>query len=213
MAIELYTGFVGSGKSFCATKEGIRIAQAKLGYRTVLANFPVKKKKTFLSKFRKKKYKPLRWIYKTNDELTVKFLVDLSKEKKWTEKEGSALLIFDEASIKFNARTYQQADRMDWINFLSQSRKLGYDVIFITQDRRMLDRQIRNLCEYESVFKKLNNMFFFKFLNLFRISLFAKVRYWNGTNAMYTKGQLTLIKFNKKIADRYDTMKIFDDIA
>ena len=211
--IELYTGFVGSGKSYCATKLGLASADPKLGKKTVIANYPIKPKKKLLSFFKKNKYNQPRWIYKSNEKLTVKFLVELSKKNGWLNKESQALLIFDEASIKFNSRTYYDKDRLDWINFLRQSRKLGYDVIFITQDRASIDKQIRHLCEFELVHKKLNNMFILSWLNLFRISVFAQVKYWNGINIRQSKGQLKLFIYNKRIANRYDTMKIFDEIV
>lgn len=213
MAIELYTGFVGSGKSYCATKIACSIVDAPLSNRYVIANFPVKPKKKLFHYFYKeeKKYHKLeRWIYKSNEELTVDYLINKSLEMEWNKKEGSCLLVFDEASIPFNARSFQRADRLDWIKFLSQSRKFGYDVIFITQDARMLDKQIRALCEYEVVHKKLNNMFALSWLSVFRITVFAQVKYWNGVNAKYSKGQLRLFRYSNRIAGRYDTLRLFD---
>lgn len=208
MAIELYTGFVGSGKSYAAVKNGVQIADAVLGKRFVVANFPVTEKKTLFSRFRKVKTKPTRWIYKNNQELTVQFLVDKSLEMGWDKKEGSCLVIFDEASIPFNSRTWNRPDRMEWIEFLTESRKFGYDVIFITQDTGLLDKQIRKLCEYEVQYKKLNNMIYFKWLSLFRITLFGGISYWNGIRG--SKGQLKLYFYNKAVAERYDTLKKFN---
>ncbi|WP_420769198.1 zonular occludens toxin domain-containing protein (plasmid) [Parageobacillus thermoglucosidasius] len=210
--IQLFTGFVGSGKSYNATRIATMVADAPLGNRWVIANFPIKKKKRFLSFLRRgeKKYIEPRWIYKPNEELTVKFLIEESLRRGWNKKESSALIVFDEASIPFNARTFQRSDRLEWIKFLSQSRKFGYDVIFITQDARMLDKQIRALCEYEVVHKKLNNYVYFKWLSLFGITLFAAVSYWNGLNARYTRGQLSLFIYRKKIAERYDSLRLFD---
>lgn len=213
MTIELYTGFVGSGKSFCATKLAINIIDAPLSKKYVIANFPIRAKRKLFHFIYKdeKKYHPLRrWIYKPNEELTVDYLINKSLEMGWNKKESSCLLIFDEASIPFNARTFNRKDRLDWIKFLSQSRKFGYDVIFITQDARMIDKQIRALCEYEVVHKKLNNMFALSWLSLLRLTVFAQVKYWNGTNARYTRGQLRLIRYNKKVAARYDTLRLFE---
>lgn len=211
MSIELFTGFVGSGKSYAATKIGCNIADAPMSKRWVIANFPIKPKRKSFSFLRKKnKYNEPRWIFKDNEELTVQFLVETSLENKWNEKEGSCLLIFDEASIPFNARSFQRGDRMEWIKFLTQSRKFGYDVIFITQDARMIDKQIRALCEYEVTHKKLNNMAALKWLSMFRVTLFAGVSYWNGLNARYTKGQLRLYFYQSSIADRYDTLRLFE---
>lgn len=208
--IEVYTGFVGSGKSFAATALGVQIADAPLGKKTVVANFPIKPKKRFLSFLRKNKVNNPRWVYKDNEELTVKFLVQESIKNGWNKKEGSALVIFDEASIPFNSRNWNSPDRMDWIKFLTQSRKFGYDFIFITQDSRLLDKQVRALCEYEVCHKKMNNMFALKWLSLFRITLFAGVSFWNGTAARSTKGQLRLTLYRKKIAERYDSLNLFD---
>lgn len=212
--IELFTGFVGSGKSYHAVKTGVQVAEAPLSNKWVIANFPIKPKQSKINKiteklFNKKfiKERKPRWIYKTNDELTVDFLINKSLEMGWDKKESSALVIFDEASIPFNSRNWNRPDRMEWIQFLTQSRKFGYDVIFITQDARLLDKQIRALCEYEVVHKKLNNMFGLGFLPF---TVFGAVKYWNGLNARFTRGSLKLMIYNKKIAARYDTLKLFD---
>lgn len=204
MTIELFTGFVGSGKSYAATKIGINIADAKLGKKWVIANFPIKDKK---SKFFKKRKRETRWIYKNNEELTVEFLMQTSIKRGFNKKEGSCLIIFDEASIPFNARSWNDKNRLKWIEFLSQSRKFGYDFIFITQDAKMLDKQIRALCEYEVQHKKLNNMMYFKWLSIFKITLFGGVAYWNGVKN--SKGSLRLYFYSKGVADRYDTLKLF----
>lgn len=208
MTIELYTGFVGSGKSYAAVKNGVQIADAPLGKRHVIANFPVTPKKTLFSRWRKKKEVAPRWTYKSNEELTVDYLIKTSLKNGWNEKEGSCLVIFDEASIPFNSRNWNSTDRLDWIKFLTQSRKFGYDFIFITQDGRMLDKQIRSLCEYEVQYKKLNNMMYFKWMSLFRITLFVAVSYWNGVK--YSRGSLSLYIYRNKVAQRYDTLNLFD---
>lgn len=207
MTIELYTGFVGSGKSYAAVKNGIAIADAPMGKRWVIANFPIKPKKTMFSKFRKKKFNDPRWIYKKNNELTPDFLIQESLKNGWNEKEGSCLVIFDEAGIPFNSRSWNAPDRLQWIDFLSQSRKFGYDFIFITQHRDMMDKQIRKLCEYEVQHKKLNNMFVFKILSLFKLTLFGGISFWNGMKG--ERGSLRLYFYRKKVADRYDTLKLF----
>jgi zona occludens toxin len=206
MSIELFSGFVGSGKSYAATAMGARIVDAPMGKQHVIANFPL----TMTKKQKRKKNFSFRWHYKTNEELTPDYLVQKSIQMGWDKKESSCMVIFDEASIKFNARTFQSSDRMQWIEFLTESRKFGYDVIFITQDARMLDKQIRQLCEYECTHKKLNNMLGFGFLKLFRISLFAQVRYWNGLNNASTKGSLRLFVYKKSVAKRYDTYMKFN---
>jgi len=210
--IELYTGFVGSGKSYHAVARGTIIADAPAGKRWVVANFPIKPKRKFLSKvpffnkWAKEKYNKPRWIYKNNEELTVDFLVKTSRTMGWYGQESQALLIFDEAGIPFNSREWSSKpkDRLKWIEFLSQSRKFGYDVVFIVQDVRMLDRQIRSLAEYEVQHKKMNNWFVFKF---FPLTVFACVSFWNGMRNM--RGTLEMCVYRKSVADRYDTLRLF----
>lgn len=211
MVIELYTGFPGAGKSYAATYNGTLVADSSLGNKYVISNFPVKDKKKFFSFLYKKeedKYRKPRWIYKDNSELTVPYLVKMSKENGWIGKEGSCLVIFDEASMPFNSRDWNKPDRQDWVKFLSQHRKFGYDFIMITQDATMLDKQIRVLAEYEVIFRKLNNSFMFKWLSLFRLSVFLGSKYWNGMR--YARGTPQFYLYRKSVADRYDTSNLFD---
>jgi zona occludens toxin len=211
--IEIYTGFVGSGKSYHATKRGVQIADAPLGEGWVIANFPIKDKVRFVAKipfvrnFIKKKTVKPRWIFRQNDELTVDFLIKTSYEKGWYGKESQCLLIIDEAGVLFNARDWnvKPDERKNWIKFLAQSRKFGYDVVFISQDVRMIDRQIRSLAEYEVQHKKMNNWSFFK---LFPVTVFACVSFWNGVKNV--RGGLEMCVYRKSVAERYDTMALFD---
>lgn len=210
--IEIYTGFVGSGKSYHATARGVTIADAPKGKRWVVANFPIKPKRTFLSRvpvIRKKvkQFNSPRWIFKDNSELTVKYLIETSHEMGWYGKEGSCLLIIDEAGILFNSRDWnvKPDERKEWIKFLSQSRKFGYDIVFIVQDVRMMDRQIRSLAEYEVQHKKLNNFYILKFVP---VTVFACVSFWNGIRNI--RGKLEMCIYSKRVADRYDTMGLFE---
>lgn len=201
MAMTLYSGFVGSGKSYHATAEAVHFAEAWRGSGWVVANFPIKPAKHQLFK------RDPRWIYVDNEDFSPELLVRLSIDHGWDKRENSCLLIFDEAGILFNARDWaRNSDRMAWIKFFSQSRKFGYDIIFIAQDMRMLDRQIRALCEYEVCHRKLNNWGLFKMLPF---TVFAAIKYWNGTNARYSHGSLSLTVYRKSIADRYDTNALF----
>lgn len=212
MMIEIYTGFVGSGKSFHVTKRATTIADAPAGKRYVVANFPIKPKKKFLAKipFIKNRladqYNKPRWLFKDNSDMTVDYLIKLSDEMGWYGKESQCLLIIDEAGIVFNSRDWnvKPAERKDWIKFFTQSRKLGYDIVLVVQDSRMLDRQIRSLCEFEVQHKKVNSWFIFKYVP---VTIFAAVSFWNGIKSM--RGSLELCLYSKAVADRYDTLKLF----
>lgn len=191
--IDLYLGSVGSGKSYHALKEGIEKTKQRGGF--VVANFPIKA--------RNEKEKE-RWIYL--EDFSPKDLIKLSIERGSFGKEGRALVIVDEAGIKFNSRDWQvnPNERKEWIKFLSQSRKFGYDIILVAQDERMVDRQIRKLAEYNVKHIKLRN---YKWMKLLPWQIFAVIRFWNGATF---KGQVSFLFFNPFLAKRYDTMKLFD---
>jgi hypothetical protein len=75
-----------------------------------------------------------------------------------TYSEGSGLLILDEAQLVFNARKWE--NNFDWIQFFTQHRKLGWNVVLIAHTIEMLDSQIRPLAEYESRFRNLQKLKF-----------------------------------------------------
>lgn len=70
--------------------------------------------------------------------------------------EGVGLLILDEAQLIFNSRKWDK--NFGWIEFFTQHRKLGWDVLMIAHTLEMIDSQIRPLCEYESRFRNLQKV-------------------------------------------------------
>lgn len=64
-------------------------------------------------------------------------------------REGSTLVVIDEAYGLLDGRDFRASDRKDWIDWLTQHRKLGLDVMFIVQHYEMLDSNVRRLAEYE----------------------------------------------------------------
>ena len=196
--IYLYTGTPGSGKSYHSIEDILGYLWTK---RNVIANFPF----IIKDKEKKKGWKD-RYLYWDNENITVDNLVKKSFEMGWYGKEKRCLLIIDEAGAKFNSRDWNtdSKGRQQWINFFSQHRKLGYTIIIVTQDDRMIDRQIRNMAEYEIKHRVVNNVAIFKYLP---IKIFAYVQYWYGSRQRL--GAEFGI-FKKRIAKRYDTMKLFE---
>lgn len=70
--------------------------------------------------------------------------------------EGNGLLILDEAQLVFNSRKWEK--NFEWIEFFTQHRKLGWNVILIAHTIEMIDSQIRPLAEYESRFRNLQKV-------------------------------------------------------
>lgn len=203
--ISIYSGSVGSGKSF----HGTEIALEWLAKRHVIANFPILPPKNLRSKRAKENWAKQEQRWHFNDEITIQYLIAKSLEHGWMGKESQCLLVIDEAGIIFNSRDWQSAgkQREHWIKFLSQSRKFGYDVIFIAQSDRMIDKQIRGLVEYDVKHLKLNHSFFLSWLSLFKVSLFLYNYKWYQTKL---KGNIRVRLFKKSVAERYDTMRTFN---
>lgn len=152
--IDLYTGTPGSGKSLhCAERIRAYIHYLK---SPVIANFEVKagicKPRGYGSFF-----------YVPNKYISPDFFYDFSEVYRKRKKlhrlqEDSILVIIDEAQIIFNARTWSKPERMGWISFFSQHRKLGYHIILVCQYNEMIDKQIRCLIEYEYLHRKVKNI-------------------------------------------------------
>ncbi len=191
--IEIFTGTVGSGKSYHALRRGISRLHS-LPERLVYANFPITPGRNHH-----------RWTYVDDEDLTVEYLILESLKRGFFGKESYSLLIIDEAGMMFNSRDWQVQgqDRKKWCKFFSQSRKFGYDVILVAQDERMIDRQIRKLAEWEVKHVMANRFTWFKWLP-FRA--FIYVNFWSGGKF---KGQLEFDILLPWVARRYDTMKLF----
>lgn len=193
--IYLYTGSPGSGKSYHVAVD-IYNRLTKHRYKRVIANFQIN-----TSKIKKCKGE---FIYKDNSELTVKYLMEYAKKKHKEGIENQTLLVIDEAQIKYNSREWQikRDERMEWIEFFTQHRKLGYNIILITQFDRMIDRQIRSLVEYEVKHRKINN---FKIGRIFPVTTFACITYWYGVNE---KIDVEFLFYKRKYSRIYDSYSL-----
>lgn len=168
----LFTGTPGSGK----TLHTAELIYNALKYRKVpvIANFEINPSTKGIERF----------THKSNKEITPSYLYDFSKQY-WNGrhvKEDEIMLVIDEAQLVFNSRSWQQGQRMDWIEFFSQHRHFGYKIILICQYDRMIDRQIRSLVEIEINHRRLDNYGIKgKLLALpFRGKLIAAIKYYYG---------------------------------
>lgn len=195
--IYFYSGTPGSGKSLHVARDIYTRLNFNKKYPSVIANFQINEKMI--------KNKNARFIYKDNSELTVEFLVRFAVKNHKMGKENQTLLVVDECSIIWNSREWQgQADRKEWLKFFVQHRKLGYNMILISQTDRQIDRQIRSLFEYEIKHRKVNN---FKIGKLLPVSAFAAITYWYGVNE---KISTEFFVYRRKWGKFYDSYKSFD---
>lgn len=196
--IYLYSGTPGSGKSLNTIRD--IIFKLRNG-GNVICNFPIK-----VDLLKPRKGKTLgKFIYKDNKDLTVKFLTDFALKNHVKGKEGQTLIVIDEAQSMFNPRDFRDINRKEYNHFFSLHRHLGYNVILITQNDRLLDKQIRCLLEYEIKHRKVNN---FKLIGrLFPFSTFACVTYWYGVRE---KMGVEFFMYKKSLSNMYDSYALFD---
>lgn len=191
--ISLFTGTPGSGKSLRVA--GFIYDRVRRGRKTI-ANFNINFSNI-------KNAKKESFFYYNNQVLSPSLLVEYAKEHHVLGKENQTLLIIDEAQLIFNAREFSQKGRMDWISFFTQHRKLGFNIILITQYDKSIDKQMRALVEIEYKFRKLNN---YKLGKLCPIPIFGEIEYHYTLNE---KQGMTFFFYNKKHGSIYNTFEIF----
>jgi zona occludens toxin (predicted ATPase) len=198
--IELYSGTPGSGKSFHACQKIYN--RLKYTDSGVVANFPIKLPK----KFKSKGY----FNYVSNDDMTIDYLLWYSQEFNRKGREHEALIVIDEAGIKFNSRQWNSPDRFQWLNFFSQHRKLGYDIILISQSDNMIDKQIRSFIEVQDLHRKVTSGGIATTIAFIGMGQFINIRTYYGNK--YRIG-VEHIRYSKKIADIYDSFALFNDFT
>jgi len=195
--IRLMTGTPGSGKSLNVAR--LLIIKARIGKR-IIANFPIRPTTKQIKKGRQPEYWP-------NETITPDRLLDYARRHHKYGKEGQTVLVIDECQLVFNCREYKDSNRLKWIEFFSQHRKFGFDVILVTQHDRLIDRQIRAFVEYNVIHRKMNNFGFPGFvMTLLHINAFVAVDYWYG---MRERLGAEMFVYRKKLGRVYDSYQDF----
>ena len=207
MAVDLYSGVPGSGKSLLAT---YKIIESLLEHVNVISNFPID-----MNYFRKKK-RIGKFQYLPTEQITPKYLIEWAEQNhtKTGRKRNQAqtLVVIDECSMIFNSRTWQKADRSDWIFFLANHRHLNFDFVLIAQMDRMIDRQIRGVIETEYKCRAIKAFGLSgKILSLVTGGLFVAVPY--NYSAKVKALVPHFFRLHRRKARVYDTMQLFQNMA
>lgn len=201
--VKFYSGTPGSGKSYHTAQEIWKMLRIRRRNVISTVNIDVNR----ISKNGKKRIGDFTYIPIT--ELDTKFLYKYAIENHKKGKEGQTLLVIDECQIIFNTRDCQDREnkkaRIDWILFFSRHRHLGYDVILISQQDRMLDRQIRGMFEYEYKHRKVNN---YGIGWLIPFTVFVVIQYWYGARL---RCGAEFVFYRRKVGKIYDSYTMFDD--
>lgn len=203
MTVSILYGQPGTGKTTAATQKAIDYASAG---RKVYANYPID-----FAPITKRKSSKLSnascWVIPDRPTRA-----DLDALEGGMESEDTcALLIIDESGLWLNTRSWSSdKSRMDVIDWLTQSRKRGFDVLLIAQHPNMLDKQVRDGCI--ELFGRCRNMSKVKVFGLFRLPRFHICRFQFDMNP--TSPVLERFVYRGGSAHKtYDTRKAFGDLV
>ena len=168
--IYFFTGNPGNGKSLHMAEIIYRLIPKG---KNVIANFEINE--AVFDKFKHRErhgkfiYMPNKyWLtnaYRNKDTGKYSYLEGLrnfalqfhERDKKGHIIEKQTILVLDECQTFFNSRSWNRADRADWIDFMRNHRKYGYDIYLISQDDKVIDKQLRSILEYEFEHRCVNN--------------------------------------------------------
>ena len=148
-----------------------------------------------------------------NDELSVDCLIDFADKNHARNSRGQileaqTLVVLDECQTLFNSRQWNKKGRSDWVIFFSQHRKFGFTIILVSQDKSMVDRQIRCQFQFDYCHRNLKNFKLFGFLlgTLFENIIVVPVKGMDNGKHDHTEWLVA----PKKYYRLYDSYKIFD---
>lgn len=221
--ISIIQGTIGSGKSYVSLHKAIRHLEAggvialnfdlvdgwqyKLADQNLYVRFGLWDREELADSYYRRCFKigGTDTLYELAEKIP-------SLVKGWASKqrEGQALLVIDEAHLYFNSRDW--AKNKEFIKFFSQSRKLKYDILLVAHGIEMIDKQIRFFVELEERFRNTNKLKIpYTPIPLTPFTGFLIGRYYAGVGlGKGMRHSTDFYKFNKRIAELYDTFELFD---
>lgn len=212
MVMNCYTGTPGSGKS-------LHLARDCMDYlrfgKNVICNFECrpeilkKEKRGLIGRLFRLGRKYGDYIFKSYKDLSVNYLVSYAKKYHKYGVENQTLIAIDECHILFNSRDWNMGDRNKWILFFTEHRKLGFEIVLVAPNIRMIDKQIRGVFESEIVHRCIGE---YKLMWLLPGKNFVAIKKWIGVKI---KTSTEFFKYTKKCGEFYDsyaTLGAFDDM-
>ena len=219
MSIHFVTGRPGAGKSFYSMKlilEELRGTDRKIV--TNLAVLPDELAEMLHTKFGET-FNLLERLHLITDEEIEFFYChrglstgalqvdynDKGKAQKFdietAQSTGGVFYILDEVHLAFGARNWQAMGNA-CIYYASQHRKLGDDVILITQAPKMVDTTFRNLAQDYTVLRNhaMEKILFFK-----QPKFFSRQTFLNLPTANETPMEKSMFRLDMNVAKCYDT--------
>jgi hypothetical protein len=205
--IYLVSGPPGNGKSFYAIRTATKwLEEGKVvaGNVELSEDWPRRVAKRnwvfWLRPFRRRRFlrEGMHRYHYTED------LEELAALRLHGSGEARGLMVLDEAHNWMNARSWSAEDRKAIVRFFSQHRKLGWDVLLIAQHPEMIDKQVRNLVEYNVFLRNLKKAKWGG-VPIFPFNLFLAVWCWHSADRVIVKREVFPLSWRKNLYDTYVT--------
>ena len=219
MAIHFVTGRPGAGKSFYSMK--MIIEELRGTERRIVTNLAIiaenlaemlheKHGETFdlLNRLHLITDEEIEYFYCHRGSNIPTLRLDVDKKGKpdkfdiqAAQESGGVFYILDEVHLKFGARNWQNMGNAA-IYYSSQHRKLGDDVVLITQAPKMVDTTFRNLAQDYTVLRNhaLETLMFFK-----QPKIFTRQTFLNLPGPNETPMEKGTFRLDMDVANCYDT--------
>lgn len=145
MAVYVFTGKLGGGKTLCSV--GRIKEKLQVGCR-VATNLDIDLKAMF-----GRSAKDID-IVRIPDKPKIQHMKQIGVGNTSYDESKNGLLVLDECGTWFNSRNWNDKDRKPVNEWFLHARKLGWDVILIIQDIKLLDSQARDALAEHTVFCK-----------------------------------------------------------
>lgn len=203
MSVYVVTGKLGAGKTLCAVG---RIRDYLLAGRRVATNLNLDLV-ALLGPFNSSAV-----CYRVPDRPRAEDLDAIGNGSDSVDESTFGLLVFDECATWLNSRNWNEDGRAALIDWLLHARKRGWDVIFIVQDKSLLDKQAREaFAEHVVYCRRMDRMpipFIGSIAGIFlpRVHL-AIVRYGDSDSSMVVD---RWVYRGVSLFRAYDTRQIFN---
>ena len=150
MAVYIYTGKLGGGKSLCAVA---RIRETLEKGLPVATNLDI----YLTPMFGKHTKKPR--VIRVPDKPSIDDLKLIGEGNSTYDESKNGLLVLDECGTWFNSRNWNDKSRKAVNDWFLHARKLGWDVILIIQNVSILDSQARDaIAEHTAFCRRLDRV-------------------------------------------------------
>ncbi len=209
MAVYFITGKLGSGKTLVTVGKAKDYLQRGAKVATNLdLNVEKLTKRSSKTSF-----------YRLPDKPRISDLELIGYGSEEFDESTFGLIILDECGTWLNARSWNDKERVNFVDWMLHARKRGWDILFIVQDISIIDKQLKmTLCEHLVVCRRLDRMKIpflsnlIKYVTGLRVTMpkvhTAKV-YYGDSEQDYLTDRWTYRGHD--LYEAYDTRQVFSD--